>query len=73
MGLTREDDWLPDRYFDEPTSIGMPIVRGKSIDREAFKRMLDEYYELHGWDEQGVPRPATLAKLGLDTEPFSTV
>jgi len=68
-GLTREDDWLVDRYFDEPTPIGLPIVRGKTIDREKFKQMIDEYYELHEWDENGVPRPETLEKLGLDDEP----
>jgi aldehyde:ferredoxin oxidoreductase len=68
-GLTREDDWLVDRYFDEPTPIGLPIVRGKTLDREKFKQMIDEYYELHGWDENGVPRPETLEKLGLDNEP----
>ena len=72
-GLTRADDWLPDRYFDEPTPLGMPIARDKAIDREAFERMIDEYYELHGWDEQGVPRPETLKTLGLDTEPFDTI
>jgi aldehyde:ferredoxin oxidoreductase len=68
-GLTRDDDWLVDRYFDEPTPIGLPIVRGKCIDREKFKQMIDEYYELHGWNEDGVPRPETLEKLGLDGEP----
>jgi aldehyde:ferredoxin oxidoreductase len=68
-GLTREDDWLVDRYFDEPTPIGLPIVRGKTIDREKFKQMIDEYYELHEWDENGVPRPETLEKLRLDGEP----
>jgi aldehyde:ferredoxin oxidoreductase len=68
-GLTRADDWLVDRYFDEPTPVGLPIVRGKSLDREKFKGLIDEYYELHGWDEDGVPRPETLKKLGLDGEP----
>jgi aldehyde:ferredoxin oxidoreductase len=68
-GLTRKHDWLVDRYFDEPTPVGLPIVRGKKIDREKFKKMIDEYYELHGWDENGVPRPETLEKLGLDKEP----
>jgi aldehyde:ferredoxin oxidoreductase len=68
-GLTREHDWLVDRYFDEPTPVGLPIVQGKKIDREKFKKMIDEYYELHGWDENGVPRPETLEKLGLDKEP----
>ncbi len=28
--------------------------------------MLEEYYALRGWDASGVPRPETLARLGLD-------
>jgi aldehyde:ferredoxin oxidoreductase len=68
-GLTRSDDWLPDRYFDEPTPIGLPIVRGKHLDRDRFRQLLDEYYELHGWDQDGVPTPETLKELGLHREP----
>lgn len=72
-GLTRKDDWLVDRYFDEPTPSGLDIVRDKKLDREKFKEMIDEYYELHGWDENGVPKPETLKKLGLDGEPSHTL
>jgi aldehyde:ferredoxin oxidoreductase len=68
-GFSRRDDILPERYFKEPTPLGLPIVRGKKIDREKFERMLDEYYEHHGWDENGVPTAETLKKLGLDKEP----
>jgi len=69
QGRTRKDDYLPDRYYDEPTNVGMPMARGKTIDREKFDEMLDEYYELHGWDNSGVPKPETLKRLGLDAEP----
>lgn len=68
-GLTRKDDWLVDRYFDEQTTRGTPAVQGRSIDREKFKKMIDEYYQHHGWDENGVPTPETLSRLGLDKEP----
>src|SRR4030042_632725 len=51
-GFSRKDDTLVDRYFDEPTTRGLEIVRGRSLEREKFKAMLDEYYELHGWDEE---------------------
>jgi aldehyde:ferredoxin oxidoreductase len=40
-GMTREDDMLSDRYFDEPTKLGLPVARGKSIDRHKFKAMVD--------------------------------
>jgi len=51
-GIDRKDDTLPARYFDEP----MPSARAKGshIDREKFAGMLDEYYELHGWDKNGM-------------------
>jgi aldehyde:ferredoxin oxidoreductase len=64
-GMTRADDWLPDRYFDEPTQLGVPGVRGKAIDRDRFKAMLDEYYRLHEWDESGTPTPELLQRLEI--------
>jgi aldehyde:ferredoxin oxidoreductase len=30
--------------------------------------MLPEYYQLRGWDENGVPTPKKLAELGLEDE-----
>lgn len=72
-GLTREDDWLVDRYFDEPTPTGLDVVKGKKLDRRKFKKMVDEYYKQHGWDKDGVPKRETLKKLGLDKEPSHLV
>jgi aldehyde:ferredoxin oxidoreductase len=34
--------------------------------REEFDNMLDEYYRLHGWDQNGVPKRATLEKLEIE-------
>jgi len=31
-------------------------VAGQVVDRGAFERMLDEYYALRGWDEEGKPK-----------------
>ncbi len=30
-------------------------TKGHYIDRERFAQMLDEYYALHGWDQEGRP------------------
>ncbi|MCX6059746.1 MAG: aldehyde ferredoxin oxidoreductase family protein [Chloroflexi bacterium] len=51
FGLTRADDTLPKRYFDEP----MPArkTQGHQIDRAQFQNMLDEYYMERGWDKDG--------------------
>ncbi|NWF91494.1 MAG: aldehyde ferredoxin oxidoreductase family protein [Syntrophaceae bacterium] len=72
-GLTREDlvrgDMLNHRYFDEPTRRGAPDVVGRVIDREKFRKMIDEFYEYKGLDRNGVPKPETLKRLGLEDEP----
>ncbi len=65
-GFSRKDDTLPERYFEEATPIGLPRVKGLKIDREKFKKMLDEYYALHGWDNNGIPTNETLQKLGIE-------
>jgi len=51
-GISRKDDTLPARYFDEP----MPSARAKGshIDRVGFQKMLDDYYALRGWDGDGM-------------------
>ena len=72
-GFTRKDDALPERYFKEPTPIGLPIVKGKKIDKDKFEKVLDEYYALHGWDENGFPKKETLERLALDKEPSHMV
>lgn len=67
-GFTRKDDYPPQRYFDEPLPSGLPIVRGKRISRKKYEKLLDAYYELHGWDLNGVPKAETLEKLKLKEE-----
>jgi len=68
-GASRVDDKLPERYFREPTPLGLDVVRGLAIDRDKFEHMLDEYYDFHGWDMDGKPKPETLERLGLEQEP----
>jgi len=72
-GFQREDpikgDTLNHRYFDEITRRGAPTVVGKCLDREKFKKMIDEFYEYKGLDQNGVPKPETLKRLGLENEP----
>jgi aldehyde:ferredoxin oxidoreductase len=72
-GLAREDlekgDMLNHRYFEEPCRRGAIDVVGRVIDKEKFKKMIDEFYEHKGLDQNGVPKPETLQNLGLDKEP----
>ncbi|MBU1344395.1 MAG: aldehyde ferredoxin oxidoreductase family protein [Proteobacteria bacterium] len=72
-GLTRDDlekgDMLNHRYFDEPTRRGAPDVVGRTIDKEKFIQMIDEFYVHKGLDKKGNPKPKTLKRLGLENEP----
>jgi aldehyde:ferredoxin oxidoreductase len=65
-GISRSEDTLPKRYFEEPIPEGPS--KGEVVCREEFSRMLDEYYMLHGWDEEGIPSKRTLKRLGLSNE-----
>ncbi|GBD13939.1 putative oxidoreductase YdhV [bacterium HR24] len=59
-GLGRKDDTLPPRMLKEPLTGG--AVQGQVVELEP---MLEEYYRVRGWDEEGRPLPETLARLGL--------
>ncbi len=64
LGLGRKDDTLPTRYLDEPVPDGPS--KGEYFRRDELERMLDEYYELHGWEASGTPSVKTLRNLELD-------
>lgn len=67
-GISRKDDYLPDPYYNQPIPDGP--TKGEYIDREKFEMLLDEYYKLHGWDDNGIPTAETVNRLNL--APFVT-
>jgi len=63
-GARREDDTLPWRMMNEPVPEG--ANEGLVTDKDTLDRLLDEYYEMHGWDPRsGIPLAETLNTLGL--------
>jgi aldehyde:ferredoxin oxidoreductase len=52
-GLTRQDDTLPGRYFNDP--MPLKLAKGHHIDRHQFDQMLTRYYQYRGWNDEGVP------------------
>ncbi len=40
-------------------------MKGMKVDREKYEQMLSWYYELRGWDQNGIPQKETLENLGL--------
>jgi len=62
-GLGRNDDVLPRKAF-LPMKGG--ATDGVRVTEEEFERARDVYYQMAGWDSEGVPRWGTLARLGLE-------
>jgi aldehyde:ferredoxin oxidoreductase len=63
-GLDPADDKLPPRMHRDSFSIGP--AKGIVIPEEDFKKSLQEYYSLRGWDSRGIPTSEKLRELGLD-------
>ncbi len=53
LGVRREDDTLPRRWFEEEMEWG--AFKGEKIDREEFDQMLTKFYELSRLDPDGRP------------------
>jgi len=63
-GIRRKDDHLIGKWVDGPVPNGP--FEGAIIDPDKFEEMLDDYYGLRGWDEDGVPTKEKLTELGLE-------
>ena len=61
-GITRADDTLPERLKSEEGAARTGPAKGRSSEVD---KMLPEYYEKRGWNEDGVPTDETLNRLGL--------
>ena len=61
LGVRREHDTLPDRWFEEPVTVGQ--YAGERIDRAEFDSMLTRFYEISQLDEQGQPVGSLRARL----------
>jgi aldehyde:ferredoxin oxidoreductase len=63
-GFTRKDDYPPKKYWNEPVKSGP--YKGDYIEHDIWELMLDEYYELQGWDKNtGLQKKETLDNLDL--------
>ena len=64
VGFSRYDDYPPLRFMQEPIKSGP--AKGELLNRQDWNRMLDEYYQLHGWDlTNGWQQYVQLEQLGL--------
>ena len=61
--ITRQDDRLPERFATDALRHG-PIA-GRVVHHKLQDAMLDEYYALRGWSNDGIPLPETLHRLAV--------
>lgn len=63
-GFRREDDRLPDRFFEDVFTVGPK--KGSVLDRDRFDTMMTRYYEERGWDPATTkPGGSKRKELGL--------
>lgn len=63
-GFGRDDDYPPQRCLEEPVPRGS--IAGFRLGKEKWDQLLNEYYEMHGWDVRtGFPTRAAFEALGL--------
>ncbi|MBW1775887.1 MAG: hypothetical protein JRJ82_23935 [Deltaproteobacteria bacterium] len=61
----RKDDMPTPRDMTEPIPSGK--LAGWKMDEKKYNEMLDEYYDMHGWDrETSFPKRQTLVALDLE-------
>ena len=60
-GITRKDDRLPPKMF-QPAKVG---PRGGKVP-VPFDKALDTYYDMRGWNEDGIPTDEKINELELD-------
>jgi len=59
-GINRKDDTIPVRILTQPRR-----DKGTGTNPPPLEKMLDEYYRIRGWTDEGIPKKATLKRLGL--------
>lgn len=68
LGISRKDDFLPPRFLTHNR-------KGEGITTQLppMGRLLADYYEVRGWNEEGIPMPEKLRTLGLEVSQGITV
>lgn len=75
-GFDRAQDTLPQRIQSEPLHTSKAPGEGEVV--RTLDKFLDEYYQLRGWTNEGIPTRKKLEELGLgyvvkDIEPFLNI
>jgi len=60
----RSWDKPPARFLEDPVTNGP--TKGAKMSPEDVERLLDDYYQLRGWNSNGIPIEDKLKELGLE-------
>jgi aldehyde:ferredoxin oxidoreductase len=63
VGIDRQTDYLPQRFSEIPMPDGMGA--GHTLSRAEQDQLLDRYYQLRGWDQEGYPTQETWRRVAL--------
>ena len=63
-GVERDD--LPKALYAKSGAFKDGPSAGKAVGEDVFAERMKQYYEMRGWDENGVPSEAKLAELDID-------
>jgi len=58
-GESSRENKFPRRFYQE-------AIAGKVLDEEKIQKVVEDYYEVRGWDQSGKPYPDTVLRLNLD-------
>ena len=74
-GINRKNDYPPKRYFEPlEQKEGLPDEdKNLCLKRSGFDKMLGEYYQLRGCDEEGIPTTTVKKRLGILKEPSRVI
>jgi aldehyde:ferredoxin oxidoreductase len=64
-GLTRKDDTLPWKVMHVPIPDEGPS-KGAFVSQKELDLLLDDYYEVRGWNQEGLPTVEKLSELGME-------
>jgi len=58
-GESSRENKFPRRFYQE-------AIAGKVLDEEKIQKVVEDYYEVRGWDQSGKPYPDTVLRFNLD-------
>ena len=71
-GFARKDDRFPEKWLNDPLKAEdkeiwlMDYYQTARVTEVEMNEMLDDYYRLRGWDDNGIPTREKLKELGLE-------